>query len=93
MRTNKMWLLLASLLLIILSSCSRMEEKFLQEESEQNLSASASARALAATPMLHVGGRYLKDPCDNNVVLHGVAITPSPWFNGCQYGANSGYCT
>ena len=53
-------------------------KKNLLEDPDSNLSASTSARALAATPMLHVGGRYLKDPCDNNVVLHGVAITPSP---------------
>jgi hypothetical protein len=38
------------------------------------------------TPELHVDGRYLKDPCGNNVQLHGVAITPSPWFNGCAIG-------
>ncbi|MBL3657189.1 RICIN domain-containing protein [Fulvivirga sediminis] len=44
-------------------------------------------------PPLHVDGRYLVDDCGNNVVLHGVAITPSPWFNGCQYGFNSQYCT
>ncbi len=34
------------------------------------------------TPKLHVDGRYLKDPHGNTVNLHGVAITPSPWFNG-----------
>lgn len=34
------------------------------------------------TPLLHVEGRYLKDPQGNTVNLHGVAITPSPWFNG-----------
>lgn len=44
-------------------------------------------------PPLHVDGRYLKDDCGNNVVLHGVAITASPWFNGCQYGFDSKYCT
>ncbi len=44
-------------------------------------------------PKLHVDGRNLKDPCGNSVLLHGVAITPSPWFNGCQYGSTSGYCT
>ncbi|MCL6219525.1 RICIN domain-containing protein [Zunongwangia pacifica] len=44
-------------------------------------------------PPLHVSGRNLVDNCGNNVVLHGVAITPSPWFNGCQYGSNSQYCT
>ncbi len=44
-------------------------------------------------PALHVNGRNLQDPCGNNVVLHGVAVTPSPWFNGCQYGSTSGYCT
>lgn len=36
-------------------------------------------------PALHVDGKYLKDPCGNAVLLHGVAITPSPWFNGCSY--------
>ncbi|WP_114778494.1 glycoside hydrolase family 5 protein [Botryobacter ruber] len=44
-------------------------------------------------PPLHVEGRNLKDNCGNNVVLHGIAITPSPWFNGCQYGFSSRYCT
>lgn len=44
-------------------------------------------------PPLHVDGRHLKDDCGNNVVLHGVAITPSPWFNGCMYGFSSQYCT
>ena len=33
-------------------------------------------------PPLHVDGRYLKDDCGNIVNLHGVAITPHPWFNG-----------
>ena len=37
-------------------------------------------------PALHTEGRYLKDPCGNNVLLHGVAITPSPWFNGGASG-------
>jgi endoglucanase len=37
-------------------------------------------------PPLHIEGKNLKDPCGNNVLLHGVAITPSPWFNGCSYG-------
>ena len=40
----------------------------------------------AATPKLHVEGRYLKDYHNNMVNLHGVAITPSPWFNGCGSG-------
>ncbi|RJE74514.1 RICIN domain-containing protein [Reichenbachiella sp. MSK19-1] len=44
-------------------------------------------------PPLHVDGRNLVDNCGNNVSLHGVAITPSPWFNGCQYGSTSQYCT
>jgi len=36
-------------------------------------------------PPLHVEGKNLKDPCGKNILLHGVAITPSPWFNGCSY--------
>ncbi|WP_158584034.1 cellulase family glycosylhydrolase [Reichenbachiella sp. MSK19-1] len=39
-----------------------------------------------ATPPLQVNGRYLQDPCGNQVLLHGVAMTPSPWFNGCAQG-------
>ncbi|ASB48762.1 beta-xylosidase family glycoside hydrolase [Alkalitalea saponilacus] len=38
------------------------------------------------TPRLHVDGRYLKDPHGNIVNLHGVGITPSPWFNGGHVG-------
>jgi hypothetical protein len=38
------------------------------------------------TPKLKVVGKYLKDPCGNIVKLHGVAITPSPWFNGGAVG-------
>ena len=45
------------------------------------------------TPPLHIEGRYLKDPHGNTVNLHGVSITPSPWFNGCMYGFSSIYCT
>ena len=39
-----------------------------------------------STPKLHVEGRYLKDYHNNTVNMHGVAITPSPWFNGCGNG-------
>lgn len=38
------------------------------------------------TPQLKVEGKFLKDPCGNTVLLHGVAITTSPWFNGCAVG-------
>nr|WP_315153413.1 cellulase family glycosylhydrolase [uncultured Flavobacterium sp.] len=38
------------------------------------------------TPQLKVEGKFLKDPCGNKVLLHGVAITPSPWFNGGAVG-------
>ena len=39
-----------------------------------------------STSALRVDGRHLKDPCGNEVLLHGVAITPSPWFNGGHVG-------
>lgn len=39
-----------------------------------------------STSALRVEGRHLKDPCGNEVLLHGVAITPSPWFNGGHVG-------
>lgn len=45
-----------------------------------------SALFAGPIPKLHVEGRYLKDPHGNTVNLHGVAITPSPWFNGCGAG-------
>ncbi len=46
----------------------------------------ASSLFAGPTPKLHVEGRYLRDPHGNTVNLHGVAITPSPWFNGCASG-------
>lgn len=39
-----------------------------------------------ATPALKAVGRNLEDPCGNKVLLHGVALTPSPWFNGGHVG-------
>jgi beta-xylosidase len=42
----------------------------------------ANAFVGGVTARLHVEGRYLKDAHGNNVNLHGVAMTPSPWFNG-----------
>ncbi|HLP05226.1 MAG TPA: hypothetical protein VK152_07340, partial [Paludibacter sp.] len=47
-----------------------------------SVSFSASAWIGGSTPKLHVDGRYLKDNQGNIVNLHGVAMTPSPWFNG-----------
>lgn len=38
------------------------------------------------TPPLHVDGKYLKDPKGNIVLLHGLHMTPNPWFNGCNHG-------
>jgi hypothetical protein len=32
-------------------------------------------------PQLHVGGKNLKDPKGNTLVLHGFAQTYSPYFN------------
>ncbi len=46
----------------------------------------AKAWVGGATSRLHVEGRYLKDVHGNSVNLHGVALTPSPWFNGCGSG-------
>ena len=47
-----------------------------------SVSSNASAWIGGSTPNLHVEGRYLKDNHGNTVNLHGVAMTPSPWFNG-----------
>jgi hypothetical protein len=38
-----------------------------------------------STPPLHVEGRYLKDPCGNNIALHGWMQPTSSWFNGRFY--------
>jgi beta-xylosidase len=46
------------------------------------LSLNALAWQGSNMPRLHVEGRYLKDVHGNTVNLHGVAMTPSPWFNG-----------
>jgi len=35
-----------------------------------------------STPMLHVEGRYLKDPSGKNVLLHGWMQPIETWFNG-----------
>jgi hypothetical protein len=35
-----------------------------------------------STPMLHVEGRYLKDPSGKNVTLHGWMQPDGTWFNG-----------
>jgi beta-xylosidase len=47
-----------------------------------SVSSNASAWMGGSTPKLHVEGRYIKDNHGNTVNLHGVAMTPSPWFNG-----------
>jgi endoglucanase len=38
------------------------------------------------TPPLHADGRDLVDSSGNKVLLHGLAMTPNPWFNGCMHG-------
>lgn len=30
------------------------------------------------TPLFHGDGRYLKDPLENIVILHGLLLTPNP---------------
>jgi hypothetical protein len=48
---------------------------------------SISARAYKGmpTPPLHVEGRFLKDPCGNNVLLHGWMQPTASWFNGNRW--------
>ncbi len=38
-----------------------------------------------STPPLHIEGRYLKDPCGNNIMLHGWMQPTSSYFNGRFY--------
>ncbi|GAA4300261.1 cellulase family glycosylhydrolase [Aestuariibaculum suncheonense] len=73
---------------IMMFNCSNDEaEKVTIQEPkpEEEIVDEVIVRPLS-TPKLTVDGRYLKDPCNNNVLLHGVAITPSPWFNGGAVG-------
>ncbi|MCX2836645.1 cellulase family glycosylhydrolase [Salinimicrobium sp. MT39] len=39
-----------------------------------------------STSKLNVEGRFLKNSCGEEVLLHGVAMTPNPWFNGGHVG-------
>lgn len=46
---------------------------------------SAQAYKGMPTPPLHVEGRFLKDPCGNNVLLHGWMQPTASWFNGNKW--------
>ena len=46
----------------------------------------AQLEYFGATPDLHVEGKWLVDPSGNQVVLHGVMDTPSPYFNNNRWG-------
>ena len=48
-------------------------------------SISAQAYEGMPTPPLHVEGRFLKDPCGNNVLLHGWMQPTASWFNGNRW--------
>lgn len=81
--------ILALLIVFLLfQSCSEDKIATLEEEVEEQVEEEVIIPIVVdkQTPMLHVDGRYLKDPCEDNVLLHGVAMTPSPWFNGCAIG-------
>lgn len=51
------------------------------------------AGAWGNMPPLHVEGKHLVDPYGNNVVLHGVMDTPSPYFNSYRWGNSSSTTT
>ncbi len=77
------------LLLSVVFSCSKDNTevvKVTQPEKQEEVEENETIDRPIATPELHVDGRFLKDPCGNNILLHGVAITPSPWFNGGAVG-------
>jgi len=48
-------------------------------------SISAQAYKGMPTPPLHVEGCFLKDPCGNNVLLHGWMQPTASWFNGNRW--------
>lgn len=72
---------------IFITACSTDDKKEMVDN-EQEVVAPVEQKINwpLATPKLTVVGKYLKDPCGNTVNLHGVAMTPSPWFNGGAAG-------
>ncbi|MFD2034730.1 glycoside hydrolase family 5 protein [Belliella marina] len=78
------------LYIVILSlafACSEVEDLAqVEDELEEIGDESLDFEFPLSTPLLKVEGRQLVDPCGNEVLLHGVAITPSPWFNGGHVG-------
>ena len=80
--------LLVMSVLVTAISCSKENSStvILESPDKQEEVIEVPINRSIATPLLHVDGRVLKDPCDNEVLLHGVALTPSPWFNGGAVG-------
>lgn len=77
--------------LILFFSCNSIESDDLPELVQENPNDSIDEEPTNVswplpTPELKVQGRHLVDPCGNEVLLHGVAITTSPWFNGGHVG-------
>lgn len=60
--------------------------KITEQENEETQEENDIIDRPLAVPKLHVEDKFLKDPCGNKVLLHGVAVTPSPWFNGGAVG-------
>ncbi|PKQ43580.1 cellulase family glycosylhydrolase [Confluentibacter flavum] len=83
---NKLYLIL---FICSVLSCSQEDNEVVKvtlPEKHEEVEENEKIERPIATPKLHVDGRFLKDPCGNSVLLHGVAITPSPWFNGGAVG-------
>lgn len=86
--------------LFVLVSCSTDDDPLLEKEVEQEnpveeededdgVEEEDSTKDIVwplNTPKLSVDGRYLKNSCGEEVLLHGVAMTPNPWFNGGHVG-------
>nr|WP_315199331.1 cellulase family glycosylhydrolase [uncultured Flavobacterium sp.] len=77
----KINLLFTGIILLVFVSCGK-DDVPVKETSPIEAAVSWPQK----TPQLKVEGKFLKDPCGNKVSLHGVAITPSPWFNGGAVG-------
>jgi endoglucanase len=77
----KINLLFTGIILLVFLSCGK-DDVPVKETSPIEAAVSWPQK----TPQLKVEGKFLKDPCGNTVSLHGVAITPSPWFNGGAVG-------
>ncbi|MFC5683863.1 cellulase family glycosylhydrolase [Flavobacterium sp. MAHUQ-51] len=85
MKLYKLLNIEVAFLLLLIVSCSK-DDSPTKAEPKSEVPVEETITWPLPTPKLKVEGKYLKDPCGNIIKLHGVAMTPSPWFNGGAVG-------